>query len=134
MITENELKILASEYPAQLTNTNNVPFGAIIDTMSENEEVKLAFPTYMCLHGARRFRFAAVVITSKRIIIAGKPSIISFKPSVFSFSLNKISSCGNWGANITVNITGDKALNFSGFSNEVKARLSSKIQEIVDGL
>ena len=134
MITENELRILASEYPAQLTNTNNVPFGAIVSTMTSNEEVKLAFPAYICLHGARRFRFAAVVITSKRIIIAGKPSIISFKPSVFSFNLDKISSCGNWGANITINITGDRALNFSGHSNEVQARLSAKIQSIIDEL
>ena len=125
----------AKEYPASLTNPKKCPFDQIVDSISENEEVKLAFTANLCIAGKTQYGMVAVVFTNQRLLIAGKPNSIigsMMQAGVKSIKLDKVNSVGVFANRVQVNTIGDEDISFSPYAADIRTKLAQKIQSFID--
>ena len=77
----------------------------------------------------------AVAFTDSRLLVAGKPNSLigSFMSSgVKSIKLDKINSVGVFGMTVRLDTIGDEDVVIGSYSPEIRTKLSSEIQKIVN--
>ena len=134
-ITVESLIEQAKVYPAILVTPQKCPFDQIVASISEAEEVKLAFTAIRCIAGKNQYGMVAVVFTNQRLLIAGKPKIIfgsMMQAGVKSIKLDKVNSVGVFAHRVQVNTIGDEDISFSTYSSDIGTKLAQKIQSFID--
>lgn len=141
MRTEQEMRDCASKYPtsvlygASMVRPNEVPFNMLAEALQPNENVLIAFAAGLGNVGKTPLQLMAVAITDKRMLVSGKPGGLVgafMKAGVRSIKLDKVNSIGTNGMTVRIDTIGDEDCSFANYSPEVRAALSSKIQEIID--
>ena len=135
-VTVESLLVQAAKYPSSMTKPQKCPFKELIDALSDNEEVKLAFIANICTLGKERYANVAVAFTSKRLLIAGTPDslfgIFTKKASVYSVKLDTVNSVGSNSNRVHVNTIGDEDIIFSPYTPNVRNELAQAIQSFID--
>ena len=140
MRTIQEMVEMANEYQSTgmgLIRTNNkkLPFQMILDSLSPDEDVILAVGANAGSIGKGAYQLMAVAFTDSRLLVAGKPNSLigSFMSSgVKSIKLDKINSVGVFGMTVRLDTIGDEDVVIGSYSPEIRTKLSSEIQKIVN--